>query len=145
MAHEIEVSWDDVDNARVVFYGHYFYFVQRAEEAYFRAKGLPIRELVERRNVGFPRVHAACTYRRPARFQDVLELHVGIGELSRRGYQLLFKIVKKEDQTLVATGEVRTACIDFREFTPMEIPPDIYKTLEAMAGETERLFASLPF
>ncbi|MBI3325750.1 MAG: hypothetical protein HYZ81_03480 [Nitrospinae bacterium] len=95
MAYEIEVSWDDVNNARIVFYGHFFYVAQRAEEAYFRAKGLPVSELVEGRNVGFPRVHAACSYRRPARFQDVLEIHVGLGELNRRGFQLRFKIVKK--------------------------------------------------
>lgn len=87
------------------FYGHMFYFVQRAEEAYFRAKGLPVSELVERRNVGFPRVYVACSYRRPARFQDVLQVHVGIGELNRLGFQLLFKVLKKEDRTLLASGK----------------------------------------
>jgi acyl-CoA thioester hydrolase len=144
MVYEIEVSWDDVDNARVVFYGHMFYFVQRAEEAYFRGKGLPVSDLVERRNVGFPRIYAACSYRRPARFQDVLQVYVGIGELTHRGFQLLFKILKKADGTLIATGEVRTACTNFREFQRMDIPPDIYTTLEAMARETQREFASLP-
>ena len=77
------VAWVDTDAAQVVHYSNYFRFFERAEEEFYRHLGFSFTDL-HATGLWFPRVEASCQYKRPARFDDLLEVEVRIGELKEK-------------------------------------------------------------
>jgi acyl-CoA thioester hydrolase len=99
----LRVTWADTDAAQVVHFSKFFVYVERAEEEFYRYLGFSFTDL---RNKGFwlPRVEAFCQYRKPARFDDLLEVKLTIEELKEKSMKLGFNITKKETSELLATG-----------------------------------------
>jgi acyl-CoA thioesterase FadM len=53
---------------------------------------------------GFPRVSATCDFRRPARFEDVLEIAVTVEEVGKKSVRYRFDFSK--DGAEVAVGRI---------------------------------------
>src|SRR3712207_1380462 len=59
------IEFADTDMAGIVHFSNFFRFMEAAEVAYLRARGLSVRLSWEGRELGFPRVSASCDYLSP--------------------------------------------------------------------------------
>ena len=88
MIHEYQVIFGDTDQMVVVYYANYLRFFEGSRAAYWRACGRTHKDLDDW-GVALPVVEAQCRYRKPARYEDVLQIHVEIAEMDRPLVRLL--------------------------------------------------------
>jgi len=94
------VSWADTDAAQVVHYSNYFRFFERAEEEFYRHLGFSFND-VANKGLWFPRVEAFCQFKRPVRFNDLIEVELTIEELKEKSIKYGFKLFGKESAVFV--------------------------------------------
>ena len=87
MAYEFKVvrrvEFSETDMAGIVHYSNFFRYMEAAEHGFFRSLGLSVVTRQVDPPVGWPRVHAECDYRKPLRFEDLVEIHLLITEIGR--------------------------------------------------------------
>lgn len=106
MRYEVQVIFGDTDQMGVVYYANYLRYFEGARSAYWRALGRSYKDL-EAAGVALPVVEAHCHYKRPARYEDVLDVDVEIGEV--RGASLRFVYSVYRGAELLADGWTRHA------------------------------------
>jgi acyl-CoA thioester hydrolase len=123
------VTWADTDAAQVVHYSNYFRLFERAEEEFYRQLGFSFTD-VSIKGFWFPRVEAFCQYKRPARFNDVLEIELTVEDLKEKSVKYGFKIFNKETAVLLAVGYVVVVVADRKTETAVRIPKEIADKLK---------------
>lgn len=121
--HRHRVSFHETDMAGVVHFSNFFRFVENAEHAFARElqeeTGFPL--LAE--GHAWPRVHASCDFQSPARFDDLLEIHLHLDAPGTSSLRYRFEILR--DATLLASGKIVVAHIDTLSSPPRATPlPD---------------------
>src|SRR5258708_32521581 len=108
----ITVEWGDCDEAGVVFYPNYFYWLDCAFQRLLRRQGLSQRELRRRFGAVTPIVQAHCDFKEPARYDAQLEIEGNVPAESERKFRVDYQLVSSG--TTVGVGyEVRArAAID---------------------------------
>jgi acyl-CoA thioester hydrolase len=111
MTHRVEFA--DTDMAGIVHFSSYFRYMEVTEHAFFRSLGLSIDARVMGLDVGWPRVHVACDFRRPLRFEDEVEAHLRVKEKGRRSitYEFVFRKVNDPLTPEVARGSLVVVCV----------------------------------
>jgi acyl-CoA thioester hydrolase len=127
------VSWADTDAAQVVHFSNYFRFFERAEEEFYRYLGFNFNDTALR-GLWFPRVEVFCQYKKPARFNDLLEVELAIEELKEKSMKYIFKIFNKESADLLAEGYVVIVTAHRQMARAVEIPRDIAEKLKPFAN-----------
>jgi acyl-CoA thioester hydrolase len=117
------VAWVDTDAVGVVHFSNYFRFFERTEEEFYRHLGFTFEDTATR-GLWFPRVEAFCQYKKPARFNDLLEVELTVDEIKEKSFKLCFKIANKETSVLLATGYVVIVVADKRTERAVPIPED---------------------
>src|SRR5439155_8373502 len=64
--------WADADPAGIVFFPHFFRYIEQAEEELFRASGTNRQTLLEEHRVWMPRVEAFSKFLRPIRVSEAI-------------------------------------------------------------------------
>ena len=82
--------------------------------------------------VGFPRVHAECSYTGPVGFDDLLKVAVSVERVGNSSYTLGFAATV--DERPVAHGKLTIVCIDLTTQRSCPIPEDLSKKLRALAS-----------
>jgi len=127
---EIRVQWFDTDRENIVFYGNYFRFFQTGEDDFLRVAGVS-RDLVKSKfNVDFTRVEAECHYKRPVKYDEVIQVETRAAFEDEYFLTFFFRVFRKEQQELAAEGKVRTACINLGSFRIVKIPDEVRTMLE---------------
>ena len=70
-------------------------------------------------------------YRRPAVFNDMLEVTAEVTDLARASITFKQNIMRQADRTLISSASVKMACIDASRFVPTLIPDPVR---EAVSG-----------
>jgi acyl-CoA thioester hydrolase len=123
------VAWADTDAAQVVHYSNYFRLFERAEEDFYRHLGFSFTDL-RTKGLWFPRVEAFCQYKKPARFNDLLEIELAVEELREKSVKYGFRIVSNETNMLLATGHVVVVAADKQAGKATQIPREIVEKLK---------------
>ena len=118
------VSWVDTDAAQVVHYSNYFRFFERTEEEFYRYLGFAFTD-VNDSGLWFPRVEAFCQFRKPARFNDILEVELIVEELKEKSVKYGFQISAKESMTVLATGYLAVVAADKQTGKATQIPKEM--------------------
>ena len=111
------VEFSETDMAGIVHFSNFFRYMETAEHAFYRSLGFSVTLNHFEPPLGFPRVHAACDYKKPLRFEDQLEIHLLVKEKRSRVLNYLFRFSKlppegtHEAPTLVATGVLTVVCV----------------------------------
>lgn len=108
MKHEVRVIFGDTDQMGVVYYANYLRFFEAARAAYWRSLGKTYKDL-EREQVALPVAEAHCNYRRPAHYEDLLEINISVGEM--RAASIRFDYAVHRGTDLIAEGWTRHAVI----------------------------------
>ena len=118
LVHQVRVIFGDTDQMGVVYYANYLRFFESSRAALLRSLGRTQKDLDDW-DVALPVVEAHCKYRRPAHYEDLLDIEVLVSDL--RGASLRFDYHVRRDGQLLADGYTRHACID-RRGRPRRIP-----------------------
>jgi acyl-CoA thioester hydrolase len=124
------VSWADTDAARVVHFSNYLRFFEKAEEEFYRHLGFSFTDAKLTRGLWFPRVEAFCQYKKPARFNDLIEVELSIEELKEKSVKYGFRIVNKEGAALLANGYIVIVAADKQTGKATQIPSEIVEKLK---------------
>jgi 4-hydroxybenzoyl-CoA thioesterase/acyl-CoA thioester hydrolase len=128
------IQFADTDLAGIVHFTRFFQFMEEAEHAFLRSRGLSVVMQHEGRSIGWPRVSARCDYLRPLRFEEVVQVRVRIARMGGKSIQYEFEFTKAGE--VVARGEL-TACfcqVHGGQVTAIDLPDDLRRQIEGPAG-----------
>jgi len=123
------VSWVDTDAAQIVHFSNFFRFFERAEEEFYQYLGLI--DWLGSKDVIMPRVEAFCQFKKPARFNDLLEIELTVEELKEKVVKYGFRIYNKETAELLANGYLVAVAVNRQTLKATQIPKDVAEKLKA--------------
>jgi len=126
--HSLRVRWSEVDAYGVVFNGHYLNYCDVAITDYFRNLGFRFTDPAQIGGEFYVR-KATLDYLAPARFDDLLDLHVRCGRLGTSSLQLLVDITRAGERLL--TGELIYVNTDPRTRRPAPLLDALRRQIEA--------------
>jgi acyl-CoA thioester hydrolase len=93
----------------VVYYANYFVWFEVARTDLLRSMGWSYREM-EQAGVSLPVIEARCEYKRPARYDDELEVRTEGRMLSPARIEFTYSVVQRDkDSRPAARAEILTA------------------------------------
>ena len=107
----LRVRYAETDKMGVVYYANYFVWFEVGRADLLRSLGWTYREM-EHAGVGLPVIEAHCDYHRPARYDDEMEIRTRGRMLSPVRMEFSYEVVRREDQTLTASGRTVHAALD---------------------------------
>ncbi len=137
------VEFADTDMAGIMHFSAFFRFMEGAEHALVREAGLSIFCTVPDSDgnpieVSFPRVHADCDYKQPARCEDWLEVEVTVEKLGRTSITYRHQIFHGEQ--LLASGSMVCVCCQMHQDKapePIELPGIVVEHLSPFLAAAE--------
>ena len=130
MIHQVRVIFGDTDQMGVVYYANYLRYFESARAALMRHLGLSGKDLV-RLGVQFPVAEASCRYRRPAHYEDLLDVDIAVSELGHA--RIRFSYVIRRGDVVLAEGGTTHACID-ASGRPRRIPAELRDAFAPVAA-----------
>lgn len=131
------VEFCDTDMAGIIHFSNFFRYMEFAEVAFLRARGLSVAMTWGQEHLGFPRVSATCDFLRPVRFEDVVSIDVRVERVGKKSVTYSFEFT--HEGTPVARGRVSAVCCRVRpgvhEIESVEIPDGIRARLLAAPGD----------
>ena len=122
MIHQVRIIFGDTDKMGVVYYANYLRFFESARAALLRERGLTGRDL-DQLGVGFPVTEAHCRYRKPAYYEDLLDVDIRIAELG--AVRVRFEYEIRRDSELLVDGYTVHACVRGDSGRPVRVPEAI--------------------
>ncbi len=125
------VRYRECDPMGVVYHAHYVDYFEAARTESLREVGLPYR-MIEESGVIMPVVEVAVQYRRPARYDDLLEIVTRVDETPRVRWQVRYEVhrVEPAPEPLLATGSVVLCFVDAARNRPIAAPDFIREAFE---------------
>jgi acyl-CoA thioester hydrolase len=134
---EIEVEWGDLDSLGIVFYPRMFAWADAAAHQLFRAAGVPMDRLLERK-MGFGLVSASASFESPARYGERLLCRSAVSKLGGKTLELTHRLVRAAGGGAVATLRETRVCMDVRDAASIRartIPDDVVARLRGYLAE----------
>ena len=118
---EYRVPYGDTDQMGVVYYGNYLALFERARNELMRACGYTYKEC-EAEGFMLPVVHAEVDYRRPAKYDDLLEIAAWVQTRKGVRIEIACEVRRKGEDQVLASGFTRHAFVSTRDFRPCPPP-----------------------
>jgi YbgC/YbaW family acyl-CoA thioester hydrolase len=144
MAYEFRikrrVEFSETDMAGIVHFANFFRYMESVEHAFFRSLGHSVVLKGFDPPLGLPRVHAACDYLQPLRFEDEFEVRLLVAEKRSKTLTYLFRFFKLNAAvpTEVARGRVTVVCVQQRPDGTLkseDLPAAVAELLEVAPPE----------
>ena len=126
---EYRVPYADTDQMGVVYYGNYLALFERARNELMRAYGYTYREC-EAEGWMLPVVHAEVDYRRPAKYDDLLEVTAWVRLLKGVRIEIACEVRRKGEEGLLASGYPRHAFVSTKDFRPCPPPQRLIDAMD---------------
>lgn len=135
--HKRLVAFSDTDMAGIMHFSRFMIFMESAEHAFFRSLGYSIHTTIDDRTYGWPRLEVGCRFKAPLFFEDEVEIHLLVREVTDKtiSYTFIFRKRDAARPVVVAEGNLSVICVT-RE-TPegrmraTRIPGEIASQLQA--------------
>ena len=124
---QYRVPYADTDQMGVVYYGNYLTIFERARNELMRACGYTYREC-EAEGWALPVTHAEVDYRRPARYDDLLEVTAWCR--AHRGVRLEIACEVRVGGELLVSGFTRHCFVSTKTFHPIPPPERLLQVLD---------------
>ncbi len=116
----VRVIYRDTDQMGVAYYGNYYAWFEIGRNEFVRSLGLTYRGL-EEQGVMLPVIQSQCSYKVPAKYDDLILIRTGISELTGARVTFVYDIVRKEDEVLLAQGSTTHAFVDAGTLKPLNV------------------------
>lgn len=130
------VEFADTDMEGIVHFSRFFVFLETAEHQFLEALGTNVHLEEGGQRIGWPRVAASCEYLSPARFGDVLDVHVTVVRKGAKSMTYGFAVSRGGEP--IARGRmtsVRCVLNDPQGVRPVPIPEDLAARIEEAPAE----------
>ena len=128
----IRTYWEDTDAGGIVYYANYLKFMERARTEWLRAIGIAQARLKEEHGLMFVVVDVEAHYRKPARYNDQLQVTCRVRETTRASITLDQEVYRENvGGELLLDGRVRAACLDALKYRPRPLPPELWTQIKA--------------
>jgi acyl-CoA thioester hydrolase len=117
-SHAIRVRFAETDAMGIVHHASYLTYFEEARVAYLRHLDHPY-EKTRAEGIDFAVLEAYVHYRSPLRFDDVVDVHVTVGEITRVTCQVGYFLRHRD--TDIATGVTVHGCVN-PEGRPVRMP-----------------------
>ena len=125
---QYRVPYADTDQMGVVYYGNYLTIFERARNELMRACGYTYRTC-EAEGWALPVTHAEVDYRRPARYDDLLEVTAWCR--AHKGVRLEIACEVRVGGELLVSGFTRHCFVSTKTFRPVPPPERLLQVLDA--------------
>lgn len=120
------VRFGDIDHAGIVYYPRFFNYVHMAFEDFFReGLGLPFDEIIDKRGIGFPIVHAESDFMKFLKYGDRIRVEVYLLRAGRTSLTFGFDVIREAGNILCARVRITNAAIDRKSFKAIPCPADL--------------------
>jgi acyl-CoA thioester hydrolase len=119
----VRVRYAETDQMGVVYYANYLVWFEVGRTELLRRLGWSYREM-EAAGFSLPVIEAACTYHRPARYDDELEIRASGRLLSPVRMEFTYEVRRVADDLVAATGRTVHAALD-NDGKPCRLPSRI--------------------
>ena len=124
----LRVRYAETDRMGIVYYAHYFVWFEVARADVMRGLGSTYRAL-EDAGVFLPVIDAECHYRRPARYDDEIEIRTQGRLISPVRMAFDYEVFVKGEDAPVAAGQTVHAATD-RDGRPCRLPTRVREAFE---------------
>ena len=131
----VRVYYEDTDSGGVVYYANYLKFMERARTELLRSAGFEQDQLQQELGIIFAVHSANIQYKKPARFNDELNVVTSITSLGKASIHFKQSVFLEtshhtESMTgLLADAEIKIVCLNAGKFTPQSIPAPIIEKI----------------
>tara|TARA_B100000676_G_C17971451_1_gene783542 strand:- start:57 stop:455 length:399 start_codon:yes stop_codon:yes gene_type:complete len=123
----VKVYYEDTDAGGVVYYANYLKFLERARSEAIYSLGYTNSSI--HKKFGVLLIVKSCNidYKKPARFEDTLEITSEVISFTKTS--ILMKQVIFKDSEIISKAEIHLVSVD-KNGKPSKIPEDLKKKLE---------------
>ena len=122
------VRFVDTDASGRIHYTAMFRHFEAGEQDFLRSIGVHYAELTPK-GIGFPRVHAECTYTGAVGFDDLMNVEVHVARVGNSSYTLGF--AASVGGRAVAHGKLTIVCLDLATEHSRPLPEELSRKLRA--------------
>jgi acyl-CoA thioester hydrolase len=108
------VRYAETDQMGVVYHGNYFTWFEIGRVELCRELGFEYKQMEIEDDSFIVVAEAHCRYKRPARFDDVIEIRTRVTQSQRRTLRFGYEIFNQASGELLATGETLHVICDSR-------------------------------
>jgi len=123
------VIYGDTDQMGVAYYSNYLRWFEIGRTELLRETGIPYSS-IEEEGLRFPVVEVSCRYFKPAQYDQQIIIETTLISLGRATLSFNYRILRQGDETLIAEGWTKHACVD-REGQVTKIPVALANALKA--------------
>ena len=120
---EYRVPYADTDQMGVVYYGNYLTLFERARNELMRASGYTYKRC-EEEGWMLPVTHAEVDYRRPAKYDDLLEIKAWVKEMRGVRISIACEVRRQGESELLVSGYTEHCFVSSKTFRPIPPPAD---------------------
>ena len=131
---EIRVRLSETDAVGIVFFGSFALYFDVGRMDYLAQLGLHHLDGAVKDLIPGAVVHQEAHFHSPARYNDILVVHVRMARIGTTSYTFHFLINHKRTREVVSTGSLTLAWLD-EDFRPMRIPDAFRKTVGEFEGD----------
>lgn len=129
----VRIYYEDTDLSGIVYHANYLRYMERARTEFFRALGLRAANMEEADPSAWALRKATIEYLRPAKFDDIVEVHTTVTALT--GARLCAnQLILRQHEVL--TRSSIEACIISLTGKPRRIPAEVSDKVLPFLGET---------
>lgn len=126
------VEFAETDMAGIAHFSNFFRYMEEAEHAFLRDRGLSVVLHDDKGKLGFPKISATCEFRRPLEFEAVIDIDVDVSCVDGKTISYQCRFSSGDD--LLAEGELRVAFCRFPPDRPPYAIPIRAELLDQLAG-----------
>jgi acyl-CoA thioester hydrolase len=123
----IRVRYAETDQMGFAWHGNFLAWFEVARTDLLRDRGMSYREL-EERDLRLPVIETGVRYLRPARYDDELEIHARLEEVSGARMRFAYEVSRGGSEGPLATGFTAHAAVDAHG-RPRRLPPELRRVL----------------
>ena len=122
-----KIYYEDTDAGGVVYYANYLKFLERARSEAIYSLGISNTEILDKEGVIIIVKSCNIEYKKPAKFEDEIEVVSKISEVKNSSFKMLQVIKKKSD--IISVAEVVLVTVN-KKGKPVRIPSLLKKLID---------------
>ena len=124
---KVKIYYEDTDAGGVVYYANYLKFLERARSEAIYSLGYTNSSILEQFGVLLIVKSCNIEYKKPARFEDTLEIISEIKSFTKTSFLMKQSISRNNE--IISDAEIHLVSVD-KNGKPSKIPEDLKKKLE---------------
>lgn len=134
---QIRVRYADTDQMKIAYYGRYFEYFEQGRSDLLREIGAPYSTL-EEMGIHLPVIEAHASYKKPVRYDDLLEVTTLLREVPVARVRLDYEVRRAGEPDLVADGYTIHSVVNAATGRPTRAPAQFVERIEEQLQKARR-------